>query len=99
MVFVTVAVTYFKFVVIVFILMRLRPPRSQRSDTLFPYTTRFRSAYPQARGERGHRAAPHAERGGELRGHRRRGVALDRDSRRQDARRRDRKSTRLNSSH
>src|SRR3546814_337994 len=25
--------------------MRRRPPRSTRTDTLFPYTTRFRSAY------------------------------------------------------
>src|SRR3546814_16880421 len=27
-----------------FLLMRRRPPRSTRTDTLFPYTTRFRSA-------------------------------------------------------
>src|SRR3546814_13140722 len=27
-----------------FFLMRLRPPRSTRTDTLFPYTTLFRSA-------------------------------------------------------
>src|SRR3546814_11205217 len=26
--------------------MRPRPPRSTRTDTLFPYTTRFRSDYP-----------------------------------------------------
>src|SRR3546814_15161664 len=30
--------------VIVFFLMILRPPRSTRTDTLFPYTTLFRSA-------------------------------------------------------
>src|SRR3546814_11612534 len=29
---------------LVFILMILRPPRSTRTDTLFPYTTLFRSA-------------------------------------------------------
>src|SRR3546814_4584647 len=28
-----------------FFLMRQRPPRSTRTDTLFPYTTLFRSAY------------------------------------------------------
>src|SRR3546814_9224704 len=30
--------------------MRRRPPRSTRTDTLFPYTTRFRSAAPGDRG-------------------------------------------------
>src|SRR3546814_11710996 len=29
---------------LVFFLMLRRPPRSTRTDTLFPYTTRFRSA-------------------------------------------------------
>src|SRR3546814_5267080 len=29
--------------------MILRPPRSTRTDSLFPYTTRFRSRYPTAR--------------------------------------------------
>src|SRR3546814_15967986 len=29
---------------VVFFLMRRRPPRSTRTDTLFPYTTLFRSA-------------------------------------------------------
>src|SRR3546814_10307966 len=33
-----------------FFLMMLRPPTSTRTDTLFPYTTLFRSAWP-----RGHR--------------------------------------------
>src|SRR3546814_5406921 len=28
-----------------------RPPRSTRTATLFPYTTRFRSRYPPSRGE------------------------------------------------
>src|SRR3546814_7241015 len=32
------------FVVLVFFLMIRRPPRSTRTDTLFPYTTLFRSA-------------------------------------------------------
>src|SRR3546814_11094568 len=76
----------------VFVLMILRPPRSTRTDTLFPYTTLFRSG----RGRRlraGRRlgiASP-------------RGVGLRLCARRRDplpARRRvDRKSTRLNSSH
>src|SRR2546427_7963669 len=68
-----------------------RPPRS----TLFPYTTLFRS-HPEAHGhvERGHRAIGLDDRGGRRRHHvgepRRRG---------QLAQERDRKSTRLNSSH
>src|SRR3546814_18876356 len=32
------------YIVIVFFLMIRRPPRSTRTDTLFPYTTLFRSA-------------------------------------------------------
>src|SRR3546814_15322515 len=31
----------------VFFLMIRRPPRSTRTDTLFPYTTLFRSGFPQ----------------------------------------------------
>src|SRR3546814_1639261 len=31
--------------------MRRRPPRSKRTDTLCPYTTRFRSSSPQTWGE------------------------------------------------
>src|SRR3546814_3595454 len=34
---------------LLFFLMRLRPPRSTRSDTLFPYTTLFRSGPPHRR--------------------------------------------------
>src|SRR3546814_4232589 len=34
----------------VFFLMILRPPRSTRTDTLFPYTTLFRSVAPGAQG-------------------------------------------------
>src|SRR3546814_14548613 len=38
-----------------FFLMRRRPPRSTRTDTLFPYTTLFRSqARPAAAQSRGH---------------------------------------------
>src|SRR3546814_19647638 len=33
---------------LVFFLMRRRPPRSTRTDTLFPYTTLFRSGQPLA---------------------------------------------------
>src|SRR3546814_7546869 len=33
----------FHIVVLIFFLMILRPPRSTRTDTLFPYTTLFRS--------------------------------------------------------
>src|SRR3546814_11876616 len=47
----------------VFVMIR-RPPRSTRTDTLFPYTTLFRSAGP--RGERGRR--PLLWRGGRIRG-------------------------------
>src|SRR3546814_8562204 len=34
------------FVLFFFFLMRRRPPRSTRTDTLFPYTTLFRSSLP-----------------------------------------------------
>src|SRR3546814_15799643 len=33
-----------RFLCILFFLMKRRPPRSTRTDTLFPYTTLFRSA-------------------------------------------------------
>src|SRR3546814_13064085 len=35
---------------IVFFIMRRRPPRTTRTDTLFPYTTLFRSSYTPAAG-------------------------------------------------
>src|SRR3546814_11450448 len=38
-----------RFVIIVFCFMIRRPPRSTRTDTLFPYTTLFRSARPSAK--------------------------------------------------
>src|SRR3546814_11324524 len=45
-----------------FFLMIRRPPRSTRTDTLFPYTTLFRSGAPrctrQAQNERGRGRAP-----------------------------------------
>src|SRR3546814_9874530 len=34
---------------LIFFLMIRRPPRSTRTDTLFPYTTLFRSAFARAR--------------------------------------------------
>src|SRR3546814_2616862 len=43
-----------RFVVLVFFLMIRRPPRSTRTDTLFPYTTLFRS--PRCRGVRARRS-------------------------------------------
>src|SRR3546814_17113565 len=39
-----------------FFLMIRRPPRSTRTDTLFPYTTLFRSSDRDQRDEREHRA-------------------------------------------
>src|SRR3546814_15005668 len=49
-------------VLFVFFLSIRRPPRSTRTDTLFPYTTLFRSEYPvtavrlRGIGRRGHQA-------------------------------------------
>src|SRR3546814_10318290 len=40
--------------------MDRRPPRSTRTDTLFPYTTLFRSSPDQADREHGHHAADEA---------------------------------------
>src|SRR3546814_15518979 len=91
-------------VLLVFVLMIRRPPRSTRTDTLFPYTTLFRSPCPPDRrvgadfgralyggGERSLlRHARSARAGGRLH-HRARNQP--------DVRRADRKSTRLNSSH
>src|SRR3712207_8040203 len=76
-----------------FFLMIRRPPRS----TLFPYTTLFRSLGRGARAA-GRAGAHAAAAGGQLPGH---GLALPRDAdpAGQVRGRRDRKSTRLNSSH
>src|SRR3546814_7867761 len=41
-----------------------RPPRSKRTDTLFPYTTRFRSRRTQERGSGGKGRAPGFDDGG-----------------------------------
>src|SRR3546814_12339310 len=74
-----------------FFLMIRRPPRSTRTDTLFPYTTLFRSDQPGVRqSDRAHPAHPT-------------GIAIDRKLRQcrciwAEAST-DRKSTRLNSSH
>src|SRR3546814_8831730 len=51
------------FIVVVFLLMILRPPRSTSTDTLFPDTTLFRSAGTAGRGLR-HVAIWLADRGG-----------------------------------
>src|SRR3546814_19839379 len=37
------------YILVFFFLMRRRPPRSTRTDTLFPYTTLFRSGRPHRR--------------------------------------------------
>src|SRR3546814_16764333 len=97
------------FFLCVFCLMIRRPPRSKRSDTLFPYTTLFRSA---AQGavvlvadiEEAAALAVVAEIGAE--GGQAEPVGLDVTEEEQwvaaldgAVRRQDRKSTRLNSSH
>src|SRR3546814_5546489 len=46
---------------IFFFLMIRRPPRSTRTDTLFPYTTLFRSAFVGECGECDHTALVHIE--------------------------------------
>src|SRR3546814_13886035 len=79
----------------VFFLMIRRPPRSTRTDTLFPYTTLFRSSHAPAHAfalREASRAAPASDQ------------AAARPTARHwrwsaSARRTDRKSTRLNSSH
>src|SRR3546814_15280825 len=85
----------------VYFLMMRRPPRSTRTDTLFPYTTLFRSRLCQRGGvDLRHRdqAAAHRHRYPE-------GDEQDRDAEQpeqlaeEDAFERDRKGTRLNSSH
>src|SRR3546814_15369599 len=90
------SVQYHTLSCIFFFLMIRRPPRSTRTDTLFPYTTLFRSGADRQEIELGQQQI---ELLGE-RGHfEHRAVA---DLRRQHAVARrdpDRKSTRLNSSH
>src|SRR3546814_20151515 len=84
--------------VIIFFLMIRRPPRSTRTDTLFPYTTLFRSRarqvghfYGQDRALRGKGSGSSNEVGGVVMSD----PIIDDDL----WDRQDRKSTRLNSSH
>src|SRR3546814_12416963 len=44
--------------IVFFFLMIRRPPRSTRTDTLFPYTTLFRSAYSGGRRQSGGASMP-----------------------------------------
>src|SRR3546814_6312830 len=53
----TESFTLFLFLVFFFLMIR-RPPRSTRTDTLFPYTTLFRSAPPPSRSSSSCRACP-----------------------------------------
>src|SRR3546814_13616273 len=84
-----------------FFLMIRRPPRSTRTDTLFPYTTLFRSAVGQRVDACVDTVVDHPQHVGDL------DVALegtaprrgDDELYRRAAGVRDRKSTRLNSSH
>src|SRR3546814_11179537 len=89
-----------------FYVMRRRPPRSTRTDTLFPYTTLFRSPAGHLSPSSSHRAAGGNDREG-FRPvpvpRRRRGGVIPPDLGWTQVeapwRRADRKSTRLNSSH
>src|SRR3546814_17821674 len=85
---------YHMLYILLFFLIILRPPRSTRTDTLFPYTTLFRSlSKAPDRRSNAHAASCRRERieQSALCGHEnQRGSAL---------RGGDRKSTRLNSSH
>src|SRR3546814_13644579 len=49
------SLVFYTYHVVVFFLMIRRPPRSTRTDTLFPYTTLFRSP---GRGRQAHRQRP-----------------------------------------
>src|SRR3546814_14489027 len=82
--------------VLFFFLMIRRPPRSTRTDTLFPYTTLFRSGDARRAGGDSRGVDRGAGRGG-ARGSGRGGA--DEPFARLSADRADRKSTRLNSSH
>src|SRR3546814_12280387 len=76
------------FLVFLFFFMIRRPPRSTRTDTLFPYTTLFRSALRELAGEEGQqqdrhdtqrrRAADRARAARERREEQRRGDDADR---------------------
>src|SRR3546814_15040719 len=92
-----------------FFLMILRPPRSTRTDTLFPYTTLFRSNEARRNDRPDAKEGAMVERGDDPCDHQRRIVARDggeeiaqcedRHQRDQQGAPVDRKSTRLNSSH
>src|SRR3546814_20881338 len=92
------------FIMLFFFLMTRRPPRSTRTDTLFPYTTLFRSArvsflWLAAPAAQRHPLALHDE---GLLGHRQNIVPspVDHQAGRKGGQHEgDRKSTRLNSSH
>src|SRR3546814_11637197 len=77
--------------VLFFFLMIRRPPRSTRTDTLFPYTTLFRSAGPSAGRPADFRQPAPGRQGPGTGGRARWAGSKGRSS--------DRKSTRLNSSH
>src|SRR3546814_11052780 len=91
------------FIFLFFFLMIRRPPRSTRTDTLFPYTTLFRSVRGQhleierARARPGRELAPVIQRVGEFRIEPADAQELALAEIAADLQ--DRKSTRLNSSH
>src|SRR3546814_10926366 len=88
-VLVLMAITYNFF----FFLIIRRPPRSTRTDTLFPYTTLFRSDQPdrgggdveQPEAGRRHRRIPAADRADDIIG-REEGEIIDADDRRVEPR-------------
>src|SRR3546814_16742564 len=84
-------------------LIRRRPPRSTRTDTLFPYTTLFRSAHPAVQHVAGRDRDGIAEQVGEQGRHAEKGrrypVTRNPERGHEAADHADRKSTRLNSSH
>src|SRR3546814_14403785 len=88
---------YLLFALVVVLMIR-RPPRSTRTDTLFPYTTLFRSRQRARHGRRGLGAGARA-RGADRVAAPAARAAIARRRARREAERGDRKSTRLNSSH
>src|SRR3546814_12608250 len=96
--FISLTLFWLLFHVVFFFLMIRRPPRSTRTDTLFPYTTLFRSPYRRAARRAGGRplrgCLGAAASGAAGWSHRRRRMGLSADGQPED-----RKSTRLNSSH
>src|SRR3546814_17449480 len=88
------------YITILFFLMLRRPPRSTRTDTLFPYTTLFRSPpHPPTRSSLGRASAKpdrRRKRAPSMTGGHEKGGPDDPDRLPHSL---DRKSTRLNSSH